>query len=412
MPDNFISHYLEYVGETEAPMIYHRWCCLSMAGTYLGRNYFFQQGHFVLCPNMYVMLMGEPGARKSTAIKIAKKVIEGAGYSRISADRSSKEKFLLDLAGEDLDGQSSESILDQNLFGQVDGYQAETYIACDEFNDFIGINNVEFMSILGSFWDFNGTYQNRIKNGKSISILNPTVSILGGNTIVNFIRAFPPEILGQGFFSRLLLIHGEATGKRITFPVSPSRDSSCAIVELLQAVKISAIGEARMTGGAKKLLDKIYKTYEGIDDVRFKSYSQRRFSHLVKLCLVISACNFSVEITESVVVEANTVLTYTEHFMPSALGEFGRSRNSDTTHKIMQLLGNTAIPLTVPELFAQVHKDVEKIGDLGEILRNLLSAGRIMSVEGGFLSKKLIREEINSDVLDYNYLTNEERKGM
>lgn len=383
-----------------------------MAGSFIGRDYYFQQGHFVVCPNMYVMLMGDPGARKSTAIKIAKKVIEGAGYNRISADRSSKEKFLMDLAGEGMEDGTTDDILNQNLWGKSEGYKAETYIACDEFNDFIGVNNVEFMSILGSFWDFNGTYQNRIKNGKSITITDPTVSILGGNTIVNFIRAFPPEILGQGFFSRLLLIHGEATGKRITFPVTPSRESTESIVELLQAVKFAAVGEAALTSGSKLLLDKIYKSYKGIDDARFKSYSQRRFSHLLKLCLVISAGYFSPTITEDHVVEANTILTYTEHFMPSALGEFGAARNSDTTHKVMQLLGSTLVPLSVGELFAQVHKDVNSIGDLGEILRNLLAAGRVMSVGAGFLSKKVVREEVNSDVLDYNYLTKEERRGM
>ena len=45
------------------------------------------------------MLIGHPGARKSAAIKAARKIISGAGYSTYSAEKTSKEKFLLDLEG-------------------------------------------------------------------------------------------------------------------------------------------------------------------------------------------------------------------------------------------------------------------------------------------------------------------------
>lgn len=411
--DNFLQQYLSYIGDSECPTIYHRWCCLSMVGAYLGRTYSLEFGHFPVFPNLYTMLIGPPGARKSTAIKIAQSIIKGAGYTKISADRSSKEKFLLDLAGEgqELIGQDAvDNILDQNLWGETAGQINEMYIACDEFNDFIGTGNIEFISMLGSLWDFNGVYKNRIKSGKSVSISDPTISILGGNTPVNFIRAFPPEILGQGFFSRLLLIHGESTGKRITFPIRPSADSTNNIILSLQRLKVSATGTAKLSKESKQLLDTIYQTYKGIDDVRFESYSQRRFSHLLKLCLIISACSYSSEIHTEHIIEANTILTFTEHLMPSALGEFGKSRNSDITHKIMQILNGSDIPLTMAQLWQYVHKDLEKQNDLAELLRNLSAASRIIITGVGFVAKKAVVEEVNNDVLDYSYLTDEERK--
>ena len=284
------------------------------------------------------------------------------------------------------------------------------YIACDEFNDFIGNNNTEFISLLGSFWDYSGMYKNRIKNGKSVNINDPTVSILGGNTPTNFVRAFPPEILGQGFFSRLLLIEGVATGKRITFPEIPSVDATATIVASLQQIKIQVHGHAILGLKAKMLLDKIYRTYGGIDDVRFESYSQRRLSHLIKICLIVSATHLSKEVTEAHIVEANTILTHAEYFMPSALGEFGRSKNSDVTHKIMQVLGNAMMPMGITDLWQHIHKDMEKIHDLGDIMRNLVAAKRVMTTPTGFLVVRKSVEEINSDLLDWSYLTNEERE--
>jgi hypothetical protein len=407
---SFISQYLDYVGNTECPMFYHRWCCLSMVGTYLGRQYTFKLGHTVLYPNKYVMLIGTPGTRKSTAIKIAKSILAGTGYDKFSGDKSSKEKFMMDLAGEEFDGEPNNSdILERNLWGDAGAAPAEMYIACDEFNDFIGNNNIEFISLLGNLWDYNGVFKNRIKTGKSVSITDPTISILGGNTPVSFARAFPPDVLGQGFFSRLLLVQGDPTGKKITFPEPPSPVATGKIIEALQRIKSTIAGEAVLTPEAKQLLDKIYKTWQSIDDMRFEHYSTRRFTHLLKLCLVISACHYSTEITAAHVVEANTVLTHTESLMPKALGEFGKSRNSDVTHKIMSILNVSFTPVPLKDLWAAVHTDIEKVGDLAEIMRSLALAGKITTVSGGFLPRKKVQEEEVSDSLDYDYLTREER---
>ena len=384
-----------------------------MVGTFLGRTYSIEHGHFNLQPNLYVMLIGAPGARKSTAIKIAKTIIRGAGYNSISADRSSKEKFLLDLAGEDIAGDSKQieaDLLDKNLWGDVDTSIHEMYIACDEFNDFIGTGNVEFISMLGSLWDYNGVYTNRIKTGKSVSINDPTISILGGNTPTNFIRAFPPEILGQGFFSRLLLIHGESTGRKITFPKKPSIAATNQLIASLQRLKLTSCGVAKLSKDAEQLLDTIYQSDKGLEDVRFESYSQRRFSHLVKLSLVTSACDYSNTIEARHVVEANTILTHTEKFMPAAMGEFGKSKNSDITHKVMQVLSASYDPMPVSALWVHVHKDLEKINELGDILRNLVTANRIVAAGGGFLARRAIVEEVSNDMLNYDYLTDEERR--
>jgi len=410
---NFIDDYIEYVGLVETPTIYNRWACLSMIGAYLGNQYEFEFGHFNINPNMYVMLIGTSGARKSTAIKLSKKILQLTGYNTISADKSSKEKFMLDLAGEDLSSSEggADKLLDSNLWGASDGNDSsEMYIACDEFNDFIGNGNIEFISLLGNLWDFKGTFTNRIKNGKSVTINNPVVNILGGNTPTNFARAFPTEVLGQGFFSRLLLIYGAPTGRKITFPVSPSVEATSEIVQKLQLIKQYARGSASMTEGVRKLLDKIYKTTGEINDIRFSAYSTRRLTHLIKLCLVVSASNYRNNITEADVVCANTILTHTEHFMPKALGEFGKNRNSDIAHKVMELINSAHAPIPLKDIWAEVCSDMDKVNDLAELLRSLHVANKIISIDNGFLPNKKVIEQINNDMLDYSFLTTEEKE--
>jgi energy-coupling factor transporter ATP-binding protein EcfA2 len=410
LSDDFFAAYFSYVGETEAPAIFHRWAAIAGIGAYLGRNYSFNHGHFHIQPNIYSMLIGTAGSRKSTAIKLMKQLLVRAGYDTIAADKTTKEKFLLDLSGEDT-GEELESSIDQNLFGGTVNESApkEIFVMADEFNDFFGNGNIEFISLLGTLWDYNGVYRNRIKNGKSVSICDPTISILGGNTPTGFSLAFPPEILGQGFFSRILLIYGEPTGKKITFPVRPPDEYTVEIIRRLQEIKCKVFGAATLSSGASKLLDKIYKTWGGVDDVRFESYSNRRFTHLLKLCLIHTAARCAVKIEETDVIYANTVLSYTESLMPKALGEFGKARNSDVSHKIIQLLDTSPKVLTLKEIYKHVHNDLERMADLSELLRNLMVADKIQSVGVGFLIKRKVQEDVCTDLINYELLTNEER---
>ena len=178
----------------------------------------------------------------------------------------------------------------------------------------------------------------------------------------------------------------------------------------MQALKIAATGAAKLGTEAQQLLDKIYTTYKGIDDIRFESYSQRRFSHLLKLCLVISACHYSSEITVDHIIEANTILTHTEKLMPRALGEFGKSKNSDITHKVMQILLREYGVMTISDLWEQVHQDLTKMSELGDILRNLVAAKRIVPASNGFLAVQNVVEEGTEGLTDYSYLTQEERE--
>lgn len=404
--EDFFSAYLEYSKDTEVPTFFHRWCAIVGLGAYLGRGFYIHHGHFELYSNIYCMLIGSPGTRKSTSIKLMKSLLQKAGYNTIAADKTTKEKFLLDLAG---DEDASKDIDSINIFG--DNYSTDTkeiLIAADEFNDFMGLGNLEFISLLGSLWDYSGVYKNRIKTGKSVSVCNPTISILGGNTPTGFSLAFPLEAMGQGFFSRLLLVYGEVTGRKITFPSPPDPAGTAVLVKMLQDIKSNCVGPITPTPTAVKLLDKIYKTWQELDDPRFSSYSNRRFTHLLKLCIIVAAARNSRELNESDVVYTNTILSHTEHLMPKALGEFGKARHSDVVHKIMQLLESASSPQSIKEIWKHVIQDLEKLTDLADILRNLAMAEKIQTVQGGFLPKRKVLVEVTDDILDYGLLTNEE----
>jgi len=423
--EDFISLYLQYSNKTECPTFFNRWTAVSCLGAFLGRSIFFRHGHSIIHPNLYVMLIGSPGTKKSSAIKIGAKLLKQSGYNHFAAKKTRQEKYLLDLAEKSeaasrkLEGGADYSILEQNLWGdagdedQIESYinrpPCESFIAADEFNNFIGLGNTDFISILGELWDYDGVYDYRLKNSKSVFIPNPTISILGGNTATGFSQAFPPESIGQGFFSRLLLVYGEPSGIKYTFPPPPDLILQQKLLSMLQVIKTTLHGELKISEEGMQLLDSIYMTWEGIKDLRFEHYANRRFTHLLKLCLVVAASRVSSSIELQDVVHANTLLTFTEHLMPKALGEFGKARNSGVSHKIMSVIDSARVPISIHNIWKLVHADLESRQQLAEILGNLQAAEKIQAVDKGFLPIKAIREEAVTGSLDWSLLTDEER---
>ena len=412
MGDDFISSYIDYCSPSEAPNIFHRWAIISSLGAWLGRNYYFKHGHFTLKPNVYCMLMGVSGTRKSTPIKIVRKFMDKVGYKSFAAERTSKEQFLLDLSGVE----SLVTVGDDEDTWNLDldedaAAAADMMVAADEFTDFIGQGNMEFISLLGTLWDFEGQYKARYKRAASTIIKDPVVSILSGNTPTGFAKAFPVEAIGQGFFSRLLLIHAVPTDERIPFPTSPPDIETNRLISRMHEIKATCIGQAIPTDSAAALLSKIYKEYRPIDDVRFESYCSRRFSHLLKLCLVSAASLGEREITQDAVMYANTMLHAAEHFMPAALGEFGKSKNSDVVQKIMQIIVSANDVVKYEALYKQLHAEVDSQEQLAGLVKNLIQAGRVQTVQGGLLPIKRA-VATHAKYVDFSLLTLAERKSM
>lgn len=421
MQPNFIESYLHYTGKTESPTTFHRWSVLSSLGAWLGKRFYIKHGHSRINSNMYVMLMGAAGTRKSTAIKIASKLIKKAGYSTFSASKTSKEQFLADLAKTGMPDPGSQdagdAVLDMNLWGDENGDgetsmgSCEIFVNADEFNDFVGNGNIEFLSLLGNLWDLEGDYRHSKLTAKSVFVKDPSVSILAGNTATGFSLAFPKEAIGQGIFSRLLLIHGESTSKKIAFPDPPSDTATAALIQCLLQIRAIAQGEAELDPNAKALLEYIYNEWKHINDIRFESYCNRRFTHLLKLCLIHAAACKSRVITQEHVVMANTVLTHAEHSMPRALGEFGSASKSDVTNKVMNLLSAAQTPQSFKDIWKHVSNDVNSLQELRPIIENLQFAEKIIKAGNGFLARRVLIQEKSTDrTVDFSLLTPSERE--
>jgi hypothetical protein len=102
--------------------------------------------------------------------------------------------------------------------------------------------------------------------------------------------------------------------------------------------------------------------------------------------------------------------------MPKALGEFGKAKNSDVTDKVIRYIESSIEPPSIQDIWKQVSNDLERFSLLGDLLRNLAQADKILQVANNnktvFLPKRRLIGVQNNNVLDFTLLTSEEREKL
>jgi hypothetical protein len=379
---------------SESPFIYHRWTLISAIGALLGRQAYLDFAFDTIYPNMYICLMGNAGSRKSSAIKVAKDLVAGAGYNTFAREKTSSQKFIKDL-GDGFDQvrtapKKKKKTIDElkcdleeiPLEDTEDDYDpdatSEVYITAGELEDFLGQNDGAFISLLTNLWDNHPHYSHGKMTSDDIWITNPTVNMIGGATPTTFNTVFPPEVIGQGMLSRLLLIYGGGARTKITLPPAPCPDTIAFFVQHLMQIKEQIKGKFTLTPEAYVVWDTIYQSDMDLGDNRLEGYINRRHIHYYKLCLIIAASELSMIITEAIAIKANTILHYAETLMPQALGEFGRSKNGDIAQVVLEVINkNAETGINIMDIFGLVSKEVDSLVDLSKIAKKLLESKRV-----------------------------------
>lgn len=407
---DFFTAYLDFVDlkATESPAIYHRWVCASMIGAMMGRQIYLPFGHGKIYPNQYIMLMGSPATKKGTAMKVGERFLRATGYDRFSADKNSKEQFLKGM--KQFDGDNENGLMDLEVL--TFDAPAECYLYAEEFVDFIGQGDTGFMMMLTKLWDNPEVYKHPKITGKDVEVIKPTVSVLGASTATTFALSFPPEAVGTGFMSRMLLIYAEPTHQRIAWPGIPDQIQKAVIVERMKEMR-KLKGEMLKTKEFHNLVEKMYRKMLYIPDERFAYYMERRQQHLLKLSMVLAISDLSMTLNTRHLIRANTMLVAAESKMPKALGEFGASKYSAVNNMILEFLGRKHLPQNATDIWKEVHKELGKMSELADVLNNLTKAEKIQvcQVRGkqGYLPYQKPKVEWDPEFLDLEWLTEYEK---
>lgn len=401
----YLNDYLAMVEDTESPRIFHVWNAIYAISCALGRRCWFEFGPTVIWPNQYVLIVGTPGTRKSTAASLMKRQLSAATGVRFApGDTAGQRQGLIKALANT--GEQKEFLESALLNGRDDSMMALTLdeisevtnvpdsleaafisvadkhhmaVVASEFSQFIGQNQNQLLDFLTQMWD-GDDYSYQTKSGDT-DLKNPLLNIIGCTTPSSIAASMPSAVVGQGFLSRMILVYGAKKYKSVPRPASLNPELVQSIQDTLNNVYYNCNGVFTESEEAREYSIGLYDYTLEISDSRFGYYNERRYTHLIKLAMALCASRGdSMEISRADYDEANRILRATERGMPDALGEFGMNPLASVKQAMLEHIRTNAF-VEVPSLQASFHRDA-KATEITDALNDLHRSGQVRIVQG------------------------------
>jgi hypothetical protein len=395
----YLNHYLQMVEDTESPRIFHIWSAIFAMSSALGRRCFLPFGTFDIFPNHYILLVGTPGTRKTTAANQGKRVLRNSTGVRFAppdtggqrqgiivemADTGDEEKEFLGSAelGARDNGLASLSDLeeitndpeDEKLRFVDSADKHHLAVIASEFSRLVGQNNGSMLDFLGEMYDGEDIWY-RTKQSK-IQLKNCLINLLACTTPVHINNSLPPAAAGQGFLSRMILVYGAKKYKQVPRPQAPDVDLVMRVKDTLSDAYYNLAGAFEETPEARAFSESLYGYTLDITDSRFGYYNERRYTHLIKLAMCLCAARGSRVIVRDDYDESHRILRATERGMPDALGEFGMNPLAMLKQEILEQLRANQGPLTMEQIVAMFHRDARS-HEIMEVVNDLVRMGQV-----------------------------------
>jgi hypothetical protein len=397
----YLNDYLAMVEDTESPRIFHIWSAIFAISASLGRRCWLPFGMFNLYPNMFVLLVGAPGTRKTTATNQSKRILKATTGVRFAPEDTGFQRQGLILALQGPEAQDAEFLngtelaIDNNglmsltdLMSVTNEPDEETVqafvdqadkhhvaIVASEFSRVIGQNNLAMMDFLGSRYD-GEDYEYQTKQ-THIKLKNTLMNMLACTTPVSIANSMPPQAGGQGFLSRIILVYGARKYKQVPWPMAPEVDLVGRVKDVIDNIYREMSGSFSLTEDARRYCESIYGYTIEITDSRFGYYQDRRYTHLLKMAMCIAASRGTMEIETIDCEEAHMILKATELGMPDALGEFGMNPLAQLKQEILETLRATHTPHSMEQVIAMFHRDARS-NEIVEVLNDLTRTKQIV----------------------------------
>ena len=373
--NDIMSYYLRAHTVSSTPLIFRRIALMTLIGGVVGRKVYVMDGDRKVFPNMYAMLVGDSGSKKSTAIEDAVSFMGMVGYTNFPNIRSSSDKFLDDFADRIFsNGDDISTLLDADLT------ETRVTLAIDEAKDFFCAGGSDIHSALIRLYDCPDEYRTATRSAGDKKIEKPIIGFIGGATPQTLADIIPPSTYQTGLLSRLLLVCETIKPEYVPQPIANKQELAKA-AQLL-ANHLSATGPMQIDPAALQLLNDMGLKAVGPRDSRLRSFVARRRDHLLKLAMITAICTGKRIIDLSILIYANSILTYCECTMHFALGGYGLNKNGAQSTEILWSILHTDGVLYQDDLGMRLGLTVEKLPDLQNLLGHLTHCGIITLVTG------------------------------
>jgi hypothetical protein len=360
---SFLSDYLFYNSGNEVPRAYHTFSLLVGAASFLGKRVWIPAKYSTLkvYPNLYALLIGPQGFRKSTAKDILRDTILDVNPNfPLGASTMSREAIVKFMASDENMG----SYQDENGIDQE--YRQLTFLI-NELKNFVSVNPTSMIDFLVDIYDRIGSYYDArtIKHDLEL-ITGPVINILACETDDWVIDKLRMNIISGGFSRRFIYVVEHDEPQRIADPHPPEggAEAIARVKDTLRRLQTYR-GPLRWAPDAWAFYEKWYTNFKLPDEKFFRGYCRSKHVQLQKIAGVLSLAETGeMQITRPMLELSLTILDSIEGGIIEVGAQTGRNPLVAPTMEILRLIKKGPLPEIVirRKLFGEVSpRDYEDI---------------------------------------------------
>lgn len=298
---NYLTDYLLYCKHTESPQRYHLWSGISSISHIIGRRVWLDMGAFTIYPNMYIALVGDPGLTKSTAMRLAEKVVKES--SRIvTAPASITKEAIVKLMGEDgSQCHRTFKYLDKPVkYSQLSFFPNEMVTLINSGGNAFGM--IEFFT---DVWD-RAVYDDVTKNKGSFTVEGPYISILGCITTDTVKQLMGNKVITAGMSRRMIFVIGTKNEPPKPWPQPNAEELAARNRAVAHAKRLADVaGHFAIHPDTSTLYEKFYHN----NALRIESEAKQTLQHFLrskaeivfKVAMCLSLCHYDLDPSRLVV---------------------------------------------------------------------------------------------------------------
>jgi hypothetical protein len=375
---NFIQNFLTYAKGCETPEMYDLWSALATLSSVVSRRVWINHGYFTVYPNLYIVLVGAPGGRKTTAMNMTKDMLREIGTIPFAATCMTKEALCKYMA--------TQCLRTFPIPGtdRVKEYSPIT-MCLTELSHFLGANSAHMIDFLTTIYD-QEFYDAKTKNKGDDLIPGPYLTVLACTTPSNITRYLKEDVISGGFSRRALFAFELDEGDPIAFPVITEEASQAwkSCVEWSKQLELVA-GEFQWSSDAigwyKPWYDELFYSLRTHTNIMTRGYYKSKHIQLLKIGMLIALSESTeLRLTKEHLLVGLEILDKLETNLPKVFEGMGRNELAPVAARMVDLLEMAGQPVPEKKVVAEFFRDADT-RELYGIIAHLASTGKIVQLE-------------------------------
>ena len=375
---NWLESYLRLMENTEPARLFDKWVGYSIIASALRRKVSLQLGRLIYYPNIYVVLVAEPGvARKTQAIKYGVNFLNTIPEIRLSADSSTKEAMTDDI---------ETSGMDELMVDGTTLRHSSLNIISKEFESFLGQKkeNTRMLTALTDLFDCPDDWSSRTKHSGSNKIINPWVNLLAATTPDSLASSLPATAVGGGLTSRIMFIWADKKKKSIAIPAMTEEELKIKAWLEKDLYRISRLsGNYMMTTDCIRRWTAWYDQFDEDEsgericpDKSFSGWYSRKPTYIIKISMLQAAAESSKLLIEWHHIEqAIEAIKEVEYSMGNAFKAIGKSEISAEVDNVLQIIRNARC-ISEKDLMTRIWRDIDST-KFTNVIDTLIKTGKV-----------------------------------